>query len=237
MRTTWTIIALFLSAIAVGGLVLQPSVSALGQAGSQEAENAKPDAEDTATKIKSAERKIALAAMKLEQAQLEAESGLIAAQASVRQSGEELAIAQGKLHQYREFDSKRGIKESRLSLRGSKDRAEEAAEELIQIDLMYKDQDLDDRTAEFVINRGRRNAERAASRIQLEELSLTALVEHEVPREIRQHELTVSQKQIAVETAQRSLHSQHLKNRIAIASAESEITGIQEEIDRLRKPR
>ncbi len=237
MRNRWAIVALALSAIVVGGLVLQPSLSALDPVGPQAADNEKPDAEDSATKIKSLERKLALAAMKLEQAQLEAEAGLIAAQASVRQSGEELAIAQGKMHQYREFDSKRGIEESRLALLGSKDRAEEAAEELAQIDLMYKDQDLDDRTAEFVIKRGRRNAERAAAHIQLEEMALAALTEHEVPREIRQHELTVSQKQIAVETAKRSLQSQLLKNQISIASAESEIAGLREELEQLRKQR
>ena len=142
-----------------------------------------------------------------------------------------------ELIQYRDFDSKHKIEEARLSLQASKDRATESAEELAQIELMYKDQDLDDRTAEFVIQRGRRHAARAAARIKLQEMAFQTLDEHEVPVATRQHTLDVAQKQVAVEAGKRSLEVERLKGQISIASAKLEIEELRQEITRLRSKR
>lgn len=238
MRSAWTILALITAFIAVGALTFGPQVVAGPQAaGETRDETQKPKKENIAAEIRSVEMKIPLSELKLAQARMESDAGKGAAQSALRHAQEDLAIARAKLAQYREFDSRRQIEESRLALRASKDRAQEAAEELAQIELMYKDQDLDDRTAEFVIQRGKRNAERAAARIALEEMALETLEKHEVPREIRQHSLDVARKESAVEAAERALESANLKGRISVTSAELELEELKQKLTRLRSNR
>lgn len=111
MRTGWTIVALVLALVAMGGLALQPEVIA----GSQIADDPKEDKDDVLAKIQSAERKLPIAELKLDQAELQKQAGQSSAEAAVRQAEEELVIAKGKLIQYRDFDSKRKIEEASRS--------------------------------------------------------------------------------------------------------------------------
>ncbi len=217
-------------------------------AGAQDADEAKneEDAEAKAkkkqeekesleSKIRASERKLRIAEMRLQHAKMDADSQRQAVSESRRQALEELEMAKGKLAQYQDIDSRNKIEQAKLSLRGAKDRAQEAAEELAQIELMYKDQDLDDRTAEFVVARGRRNAERSARQIAISERALAALTEHEVPRELRRLRLDVSRKQASLEKSERDSRSSELQKRIAIANVESEIEGLLEGIKKDRK--
>ncbi len=226
MKMLWTIIGLVLAISAIAALNSQPQAIA----GPQKAEESKEEKEDPVAKRASLTRQLHLAELKLRQAQLESNAGKRSADSAVEQAQAELSLAERKLVQFRELDSRQKIEEARLDLRGARDRQQEAAEELQQIELMYKDQDLDDRTAEFVIQRGRRNAERAAARIALSELGLQSLVEHEVPTEIRQRELNVTQKRVAYEAAKRARESHQLKSQISVATAESEIHGLREKL-------
>lgn len=191
--------------------------------------------EDLAQKRRALERKMKIAELKLEQARMALESARESAALAEKHARVELELAMGKMTQYAEVDSKNKIEQAELSLRGARDRAHEAAEELAQIELMYEGQDLDDRTAEFVIARGKRNAERAARQIAIQERSLASLAEHEVPREIRRLQLDVDRKKAALEKEARSARVADLKNRIGVLSAESEIAGHQEEMAKLER--
>ena len=201
----------------------------------KEKEKAGESPEDLAQKRRGVERKLEIARLKMDQARMSAESARISAELAVRHAKTEHDLAVGKMTQYLEIDSKNKIEQAELSLRGAKDRAREAAEELAQIEMMYEGQDLDDRTAEFVINRGKRNAERAARQIGIQERSLAALSKHEVPREIRRMELDVHRKKAAVQKAERELRATDLKNKIAILTAESALVGHEEELAKLDK--
>ncbi len=73
--------------------------------------------------------------------------------------------------------------------------------ELAQIEIMYKDQNLDGLTAEFVVSRGRRNAERAAQRIEIQEFGFARFKNHELPQEEQGLSLPVEKAASAVCTA------------------------------------
>jgi len=212
----------------------QEAVAAAAEEESAEKSDAKkPSKEDLAAKRRSIDRKIAVAELKLEHAKMEAESKQVAAQEAIHQAEEELGLARAKLVQYRDVDAPNKIEQARLSLQGAKDRAQEAQEELRQIEIMYEDQDLDDRTAEFVVNRGRRQAERAARQIAIQERSLSSLTEHEVPRELRRLQLDLDRKEAALEKARRDARSGEVQRKISLMSAEMELANLRDEMKKL----
>ncbi len=199
-----------------------------------ESEEKKEDPEAILEKIRTSEHKLKIAELKLEVAMMDADTSRQSAETTRRHALEELEIASAKLEQYETIDARNEIEQAELALRGARDRAQEAAEELAQIELMYEGQDLDDRTAEFVVQRGRRNAERAAARIAIDERRLEALVKHQIPRETRSRELDVARKQAALENAVRTAKSGALQKRIAILNAEAEVDKLQRELEELR---
>ena len=125
----------------------------------------------------------------------------------IRFANVEVGMAQAKLDVFRESVRPERLANESLSLASAKDRAQQAADELAQIEIMYKDQDLDDLTAEFVVSRGRRNAERAAQRIGIMEIGFARLENHELPQE----EQGLS---LAVEKAASGLHRLHSDREI-----------------------
>jgi hypothetical protein len=117
----------------------------------------------------------------------------------------------------------------------AKDTAVEAAEELKQLEIMYRDADLEDMTAEFVINRGKRNAERRKRMLAIQEKALKALMGHTIPRETAAKELEVRKLADALKNAELKGRSGGLQKEIAILTAEMEITNLKEELVKLEK--
>jgi len=240
MRTSGIIIGLLLAFVA-GSLISFPTLSARGPEGPLVAQDAPdeapqpdPDAErkkaaERTAKLASLTRRLHIAELKLTQTQQENQSSLQSSNEAVRIAEEELAIAEGELLQFREFDSVRRREEAALSLRSSRDRAQEAAEELAQIELMYEDQDLDDRTAEFVVSRGRRNAERAQARIEIQEAQFRSLKERELPQEEQALELALDKARTALEKAELEGKIGLQKKAIAVDEARNALEKLQSE--------
>ncbi len=134
-------------------------------------------------KIEALERELEIARRRLQVAKLEEAAFARQLDARMRHANTERGMAKALLARFREADAPNRIASERLNLQTAKDRAQEAADELAQIEIMYKDQDLDDLTAEFVVARGRRTAARAAARIVIQESRLKALEERELPQE------------------------------------------------------
>jgi hypothetical protein len=143
------------------------------------------------SKIDEVERKLKLAHARLEVKEMEQEAFVHEHGNNVRYAQADLAMAQAKLAKFREVDAPGRVASEKLNLRTAMDRAQEAKDELAQIEIMYKDQDLDDLTAEFVVSRGRRSAERAQARIEIQEAAFNSLKERELPQEEKQLELAV----------------------------------------------
>lgn len=141
----------------------------------------------------------------------------------------ELELAQQKLVQF-DVDAKSRIAEAELELQSAKDEATEAKEELEQIEVMYTERDLDDRTAEFVVNRGRRNAERAATKIAIEEEKLAALKELQVPRERREISLEVERQTVEIAKQVRQGELALMDARIQVLESRQEVERLEGEI-------
>jgi hypothetical protein len=183
----------------------------------------KEEDEDQARKASVLQRKIEIA--ELELAALVARQG--AALATART---ELTLAESELETFREIDRTTRLGLATLDLRGATDRAQEAADELAQIQVMYEEQDLDDVTREFVINRGRRHAERMAERNALEERNLARLTEHTLPNEELKLALAVDRARAGLADAEQSNEVERRNKELALDDLRYELAQLQKKL-------
>jgi hypothetical protein len=207
-----------------GGCALAGTL-ALGGCASNPAEHdaanrEREDKDDDAYEAASLQRKLDVAQRELAALSARQEAALAAART-------ELDLAEGKLETFREFERPSRLGETRLDLRTTKDRAQEAADELAQIEAMYEEQDLDDLTKEFVVARGRRQAERAAERVSLEEQDLTRLTERTLPAEELELRLAVDRAVAAVADAKSTQEIEQLSKQHEIEDLRHELAELQ----------
>jgi hypothetical protein len=146
-----------------------------------------PDSEE----IEKLEHELGVSQSKLEIAELTIHGQQVQHEEQLAHAREELKMATAKLKNFVEVELPVRRDRAKLDLRGAEDSAKEAAEELQQIELMYKEQDLADMTAEFVVSRGRRRAERAAKRLVLHASEVASLVDYELPMEQKKLEFAL----------------------------------------------
>ncbi len=153
----------------------------------------------------------------------------------IRHARIEVEVAEAGLARFREVDAPQELASQKLDLRSAKDRAQEAADELKQIELMYKEQDLDDLTAEFVVSRGRRSAERAAARIAIQEGKLNALETRTHPQKQRQLELAIDKAKAGLKSTEQDGELGRQGKAIALQEAENEVARLEYELAALRE--
>lgn len=179
------------------------------------------------------QRKLAVAELKLAQAKLDQESQQKSSAKAVEFAMEELAMAEGKKAQFENLDRPNREARGELDLQRAEDRTTEAAEELKQLEIMYREQDLEDMTAEFVINRGKRSAERAAASLAVQRRELEALTQHTMPRELRNMVLSIARKSSALEKAKADAESARIKHEIAVMNAKTSLSDLKEKLEKM----
>lgn len=194
-------------------------------------EKAAPDSEQ---KLDEAEHKLEIARDKLEVAVLEAAAFDAKHEVRVRHAQAEVAMAEAKLATFREVRKPNRMASETLNLQVAKDRAQEAADELAQVEIMYAEQDLNDMTREFVIQRERRNAERAGARIEIQEADFAAVEERELPLEEQQLSLALDKASTGLSDAEREGEIGRKQKQIAVKQAENEVHKLELELTKLK---
>ena len=189
-----------------------------------------PEKGDAAREVEALEHKLEIARAKLEKTRLEQEVAVMQHETSVRHAQAGVELAQAALARFREADAPAQLASEELDLRSAKDRAMEAQEELKQIEIMYAEQDLDDLTAEFVVSRGRRSAERAQARIAIEEAKLASLRDREHPQKMRELELALDKARIELKKLEMQGEIGRRERAIALQEAENEIAELEHEL-------
>ena len=85
------------------------------------------------------------------------------------------------------------IKEAELSLQASKDRLKEAEEQFVQLQKMYKSDDLVEETEEIVLRRSKRSLEQSRARMAFTLRRHKLRLDVDIPRELRGYELKFRQ--------------------------------------------
>lgn len=220
-----------LAALLAAGCAATPQTSAVVD----DTRAAESKQEPKEVRLRRIEREMEVASARLAVARLEQEAFEQKHKAELQQARAEMELAQAKLALFREEEAPRRLASERLDLQQVKDRAQEAADELKQIEIMYEDQDLDDVTAEFVVSRGRRHAARAAARIEIEEGALRALEERELPREEQQLQLEVDKAAAHLRKLELQGTIDAENKSIAIWEAEDALAQLQEKAQSIRE--
>ena len=92
-----------------------------------------------------------------------------------------------------------------------------------------------DKTAEIVLNRGRRRLERARTSLGLEATKLENLEQHTLPLEIAELQKAVDDAAKELESARRSAEATRLAKQIALMEAESAVASLDADLAELDK--
>lgn len=146
----------------------------------------------------------------------------------IHKAEQEFGQARKAFVDYTRFASKDKLEREELKLKQARERALEAKEELQQLELMYEDQDLDDRTREFVIQRGKRHAENRARELEILQRALDHLRDVEIPQKTENLKRIMHEKEWAIE---KTKHTQHLKE----LELRKQLINAQQKLDSLKK--
>lgn len=235
MHERFLIRAAALLAVAAGSGCTATSTSDPAPVAQAREKGTEKDDVDPAAEAGSLERKIEIARQRLRKAELELAAAELAQAEKQRRAEAERLMAESRLKQLVALDQPARLAQARLNLQRVMDRAQEAADELKQIEIMYADSELDDKTAEFVVSRGRRNAERQAQQIEIERQQLESLEQHALPMELMKTELEARQKAVALEELARERETELLGKRIAVMSAEADLSKAEQDLAAFRK--
>jgi hypothetical protein len=166
--------------------------------------------------LATARDKLAIAHLQLEVAEKRAESS------RMRKAGE-LELARSELAQFDENDAPNRVAKSRLDLARRHDALTEQKEELAQLEMMYEQQDLADKTREIVLARGKRRVERAQADVAIAERDAAALEAKALPRERAKLALEIEAKSRELEEMKRDAEATLLEKRVAVRSAEADV--------------
>ena len=191
------------------------------------------DSEDP-REVTETQEKLEVAQARHEIAVLEASAYDAKLDAQLRHAQAAVEMAEVKLATFREVERPNRIATEELNLRSARDRAQEAADELAQVEIMYAEQDLNDMTREFVISRERRNAERAAKRIQIQEGEFTAFKERELPQKESELKLAVDKATAGLKAAEREGEIKKRQHAIGVREAEMKVKNLEDELAKLK---
>jgi hypothetical protein len=195
----------------------------------------KDNAEEMAIKRADLERQVALAGMRLEKTKMDADHQSIATNDSLKRAEEELQLSRDALAQFERVDSKTRIEQARLNMKRMEDGLAEAEEELQQLEFMYQDQDLADKTKEIVLRRGKRRVERSKAQMAIEKQNLETLETKTLPLESKRLKMDLESKELALEAVRRAKVSQEADRKMAQLAAEGELVKMKNEMSALDK--
>ena len=182
-------------------------------------------------KVVKLERDMRVAQHKLEKARLSTEHTRLRNAASLAKAEAELDVSTRKLKTFNERSAPNRIAWGELSLRRAEDRAQEAQEELEQLELMYSEDEFADQTKEIVLERGRRRLERSQRQLELQRKDFATLQEETLPVERREHELRAIDKEEAFKRAREKTETSMIDQEIGLINAEGEIIRLEHEMD------
>jgi hypothetical protein len=132
----------------------------------------------------------------------------------------ELEIGKAELAQFEESDAPNRLARSKLELARRRDALAEQQEELAQLEMMYEQQDLADKTREIVLQRGKRRVERAQEELAISERDAAALESRTLPRERAKLALEIEIKERELVESKSDAEATLLEKRLAVRSAE-----------------
>lgn len=212
-----------------------PVVAESGAASDEKTEKkseAKTKAEKEAKRAKLT-RDLEIAREKVAQAQLAMDHQRADDEDAVRKAAAERDLAAAKVEDFEKRSAPVRVEKAQLSLKRAQDNVIEAEEELEQLEMMYGEQELAEKTSEIVIARAKRRIERARWNLNIQRQELHNLENETIPLERRELVLKVEAGEIQHQGKLRSAETNMLEKQIALMSAHAEVARLEIELKNL----
>jgi len=175
--------------------------------------------------IKTARLKIG----RLEKERIKTESEL-----EIELSNRNYMAAEEKYTLFRDLQKNFQIRERELDIQEARDEHKESKEELEQLEMMYADAEVEDRTGEIVLNRSRRRMELSLEHLKLMERRFETLKSRELPLELAELEQEMVETKTAQNLARISIDISMAEKEIELIELEGEIVGLKKKIKRIK---
>ena len=160
---------------------------------------------------------------KLAIAQLELDRQQAAAKVAAVKLATEVELARQKLDQFDRTEAPLRVAKAKLEFERSRDQLAEAEEELAELQMMYKDADLADKTRDIVLHRSERRLARQRDALELASRDLEVLQQQTLPLERRRLELDLAARTAEAEDGQRGAAIDEMTKRAAVRDAAAEM--------------
>lgn len=200
-----------------------------------EAKDKKSKERERRLKRNKLQRELVVANEKLRKAKTASDAQAAEDRAAAEKTLASKQLADKKLADFQEQQAPLRLSRGQLDLARAEDYAKESEEELVQLEMMYKEEDLADKTREIVLNRGRRRLERAKTGLAIQVRDLKHLQQQTLVLEAEELRVTALDKSNEAAKTQRDTQSNLLDKQIEVLSAEMEITRIEEDLAALEE--
>lgn len=196
---------------------------------------AAPSADELKEKADDAAAQLDLAKIKLERAKMDADQQSVDGAAAVEKAKFELAVATKAKDHFANVEMPQKTARAQLDLQQAKDAVSEQEEEMQQLELMYKKDDLADKTKEIVLARGKRRLERACQSLALQQKELDDLVNVQQPDQLRKLEVAVTDRTADLRRAEFGLKSGQIDKDLAVKSQQIDVAKLLREADKAKQ--
>ena len=184
--------------------------------------------EDLQFQVDAGSLAIKLAQIELELLQKSNPLDLEAAERAAQVAAEEWDFYQKQGEALARQTTEEGLKSVREMVEGTQ-------EELKQLEKMYKADDLTEETEEIILKRARSEVERALFALKLSQVQHDRRLEHELPREKRQKEVTKDREALALSKTQVSLPLTLSQKKVELEKLEHGQKQLTQKLERLTK--
>jgi hypothetical protein len=194
-----------------------------------------PTSEDLKQKAEDAAFQVELAKIKLDRATMDADQQRLDGAAAVEKAKFELATATKARDHFVNVEMPQKGARSQLDLQQAKDYLSEQEEELQQLELMYKKDDLADKTKEIVLARTKRRLQRARDGLALQQKDLDDLLNVQQPDQLHKLEVAVADRTADLRRAEFGLRSGQIDKDMAVKTQTVELNRLTRELDKAKK--
>lgn len=192
-------------------------------------------ADDAQQKLADLAEQSDLARMRLDRARIDAEQQQMDAALAADKARFDLDAAKKALDHFTQVEAPQKKAREELSLQQMVDAATEQEEELAQLEMMYKNDDLADKTKEIVLARTKRRLERVRTSLALQKQELNDLLTVQQPLQQDKLMQAVRDAEAALRRATVAAKTGQMDKTMAIHSQELEVQKLEREIAKAKK--
>lgn len=194
-----------------------------------------PEQEEAMQKSDDAAYQLEIATTRLERAKMDAEQQQVDSALAIAKAKLDLALATKARDHYVNVEMPAKRARAELDLTQMKDNLTDQEEELTQLELMYKGDDLGDKTKEIVIARTKRRLERVKASVALQTKDLDDLVNVQQPEQKEKLDNAVKDKESDLQKAESTAKSSAMDKQLAVKAQTMEVEKQKREFAKAKK--